>query len=822
MLTGWQQDFRYAIRSLAKDRNFTVLAIVALALGIGSATVIFSAIYGVILNTFPYKDSNRLVSFAVHDTTQGGEYGREYLSIMEFLDYRNQNHVFEDMNGGFGGFAGSKFRFSYGDANLEVDGGYLSANTFQFFGVPPILGRWPAPEDTKPGATPVFAMSDRLWARQFNRDPKILGKTFVVNNRPTTLVAIMPPRFRPGWNDVWVQFPLDRSQLAADPEFKDAWVWPMGRLKRGVSVAAAAADLDVVAHHLAQIYPDHYPKQFRITARTLSERVLGPFESLIYPLTGAVILLVLIACSNVANLLLARATVREHEVAIRMSIGAGRMRIVRMFLVESLILAGISCLAGCGLAYMGVRAVVPIIPYNFFPQEAVIELNGHVLLFAIALAAATVLLCGLAPAARLFRHDLQPALESANKGASTPFRHGKLRSALVVAEVALSIMLLVGAGLLMRSFFAVMHVDLGFNPSRILATRIELPPDSHLKPAQSRDFFQQVVERMQSIPGVNGAALAQVYPVEESWYSDITVPGKPHSERWNISVRLCSQDYFRALGVPLLHGRSFTPAEAESEARVAVISQAFARKYFAAGDPIGQTFKIRAFDEWPQAPHDAYFQIVGIARDVRNATLQNPITPEAYIPIPYTWTDSGGLALSLIVESRLEPASLLPAIRQQIWALNRNASLGDEGSLTSFLERDTYGHPKFEFITMTGFAAIGTVLVVIGIFSVMAYIVSLRTHEIGVRMAMGAQQANVLRMVLRKGMTLVVIGIALGLLGSFALMRVLADQIYGISPHDPWTYAVVVLAVAVAGLASCLAPARRAAEVDPMVALRYE
>lgn len=822
MLNGVQQDFRYAFRSLVKDRSFSVLAIVALALGIGSATVVFSALYGVILNTFPYKDSDRIVSFAIHDTTQGGEFGREYLSLPEFLDYREQNHVFEDMNGGFGGFAGSKFRLGYADATTEVDGGYLSANTFQFFAVPAALGRWPTPEDTKVGATPVFAMSDRLWTQQFNRDPKILGKSFVLNGTPRTLVAIMPPRFRPGWNDVWVTFPLDRSQIAGDPVFKDAWPWPMCRLKPEVSVAAAEADLDVVAHRLAKVYPDHYPKQFRVTARTLSDRVLGPFKSLMYPLTGAVILLVLIACSNVANLLLARATVREREVAIRMSMGAGRRRVVRMFLIESLVLATVSCGAGWLLAYVGIRAIVPIIPYNFFPQEAVIDLNAHVLLFSVCLTAITVLLCGLAPAIRLLRRDLQPALESAGKGTSTVSRHGKLRSSLVVAEVALSIMLLVGAGLLMRSFFAVMHVDLGFEPRRILATRVQLPPEAHLGPAQTKHFFQLVVQHAQSVPGVSAAAVAQVYPVEQSSFSDITIPGKLHSEAWNTSIRICSDGYFRTLDVPLLRGRSFNAAEAESERPVAVVNQTFAEKYFGSSDPIGQTFKINAMDEWPQAPHNIYFEIVGVAKDFKNDTLQNPTLPEAYIPIPYSWLANGGMALSLLVHTQFEPASLLPAIRREIWALNRNAALGDEGSLTTFLERDTYGFPKFEFATITSFAAIGMVLVVIGIFSVMAYTVSLRTREIGVRMAMGAQQGDVLRMVLRKGLALVAIGIAIGLLGSFGLMKAVANQMWGVSPNDPWTYTVVVVCVVLAGLASTLAPARRAAKVDPMAALRYE
>ena len=585
-----------------------------------------------------------------------------------------------------------------------------------------------------------------------------------------------------------------------------------------MSVETAAADLDVVAHQLAKVYPDHYPKQFKVTARSLSDRVLGPFKLLIYPLAGAVGLLLLIACSNVANLLLARATVREHEIAIRMAIGAGRGRIIRQFLVESFVLATAGCLAGWLFAYGGIRAIVPLIPYNFFPQEAVIELNRPVFFFALTLAALTTLFCGLAPAVHGLRGKLQSGLLSANKGSGTNFRHGNLRSALVIIEVALSIVLLVGAGLMMRSFFAVMHVDLGFDPDRIVAARLSPPTGAYEKPEQLRRFLQQVVQRVSALPGVTAAADAMGYPLEGGPSSEITIPGKTHSEQWRSEIELCSDGYFRTLQLPLLRGRYFTKNDDESLHRVVVINQTFARKYFGADDPIGQSTKFNDFDQWPQAPHGVYFEIIGVAGDKKNAGLRAPPMPAAYLPSG----TAPGAGSSLLVRTSLDTAGLLPAIRREVWAIDRNVALGDEGSLASFLQRDTYGFPKFEFIVMGSLSAVGTLLVVIGIFSVMAYTVSLRTHEIGMRMALGAQQGNVLRMVLGQGLFLVAAGSALGLLASWGLTRLLVNQIWGVSATDLWTYGAVVTSVIVVGLGACLVPALRASQVDPMVALRYE
>jgi putative ABC transport system permease protein len=817
---GWVwQDLRYAVRSLRKDRRFTLLAVLALTLGIGSATIIFSAIYGVLINTFPYQDARHLINFKIHEASFIPGSGRSFYTIPEFLDFREQNHVFTDMNGGFGGFGNTKILYSTGDGTVEFNGGYLSANSFEFFGVSPLLGRLPTPEDTKPGATPVFTMSERLWHRQFNGDPNILGKSFTLNGVPRTLVAIMPPRFRPGWNEILIPFPLDKGQIANDPTFANEFVWPLGRLKPGISLKAAAADLDVVAHNLAKIYPKEYPKEFGVTTWTLADAALGPFRELLYPLIAAVLLLLLIACSNVANLLLSRATARDKEIAIRASIGASRGRLIRQFLVESSVLAGAGCASGCVLAYVGIKWLVPFIPYYYFPQEAVIELNPAVLLFSLAVTVFTTVLCGVAPAIHAFRGELQSRLVGASKGSGGGFRHGKLRAALVVSEVALAIVLLAAAGLMVRSFFKLTHVDLGFNPQRIFIAQVTLPKRRYDTPAQRKPFYQQFLQRVSTVPGVIAAAESISRPPYGGAISEVNILGKTHSEKWNVMLDACTEGFPQVLGLQVLRGKFFSEADVISARHVVVINRAFARKYFGNDDPIGQQLKFGLLDMIPDVPHDASFEIVGVVSDVSNAPrLQEPPMPQGYIP------DSvlGFVSATILARTTIDPASVVATIHQQLWAVDSDAVLFDPGSLDALLNKDEYAFPHFELIVLGAFSTIGLVLTAIGVFSVMAYSVSLQTHEIGIRMALGAQKGNILVMVLRNGLNLIVIGVTIGIFASLALTRFIASQLSGVKPTDPWTFGTVGVIIFAVGAAACFFPARRATQVDPLVALRHD
>ncbi len=812
------QDLRYSIRSLAKDRRFSLLAILALALGIGSATIIFSAVYGVVLNTFPFRNADQVVSFAIHDVTQSGPGGREYISMPEFAYYREHSQSLQDIASSYGGFSNTPVTYKTGDSSFVFTAGYPSVNSFSFFGVDPVAGRLITPQDTAPGAAPAFMMSDKLWRQQFNADPNLIGKVFVLDGVARRLVGVMPPRFRWGWCEIWIPFPIDMSQVNTDPDLAKRLVWPVGRLKPGVSLETAAADLNVLAHQRARDFPNEYPRQFNVIAVRLTERVTGPFKTLLYPLLVAVLMLLLIACSNVANLLLARATVREKEIAVRAAIGASRSRLIRQFLVESFVLASAGCVAGCLVAYLGIRALVPLIPYSVFPQEAVINLNPKVLAFSLVLALVSTLLCGLAPASHVLSADLHSRLSGTGKGVNSGFRYERLRSLLVIAQVAFSVVLLIGAGLFMRAFFVQTHLELGFNPKNVLTAQLTLPADSYKEDDKKRVVFKELLRQVSALPGVLSATESLGIPPRAAAASPITVPGTAHTEQWRSTLDEVTEDYFKTLGIALLQGRLLSAAEVDSARHVAVINETFARRYFASANPIGRSFKFDAFDHIPNLSPNIYFEIVGVVADQKNVGLDSPTQPAAYLPS--TFLETGSRAL--LVKTSQSPESLTTAIRQQIWKVDPDIALSQTGSLESILQRDDYAFPQFEFIALGGFALIGLILISIGVFSVMSYSVSLKTHEVGVRMALGARRESILQMVLKKGLTMIAIGAASGILISLLLTRFLKSFIYGVSPTDPWTFFAVIACIFLVGAAACLLPARRAAAVDPMVALRYE
>jgi predicted permease len=581
---------------------------------------------------------------------------------------------------------------------------------------------------------------------------------------------------------------------------------------------AAAADLDVVAHNLAKIDPDQYPNEFSVMTWTLADAALGPFREMLYPLIAAVVLLLLIACSNVANLLLSRATARDKETAIRASIGASRSRLIRQFLVESSVLAGAGCAAGCLLAYVGIQWMVPFIPYYFFPQEAVIELNPIVLLFSLAVTMVTTVLCGVAPAIHAFRGELQARLMGASKGSGGGFRHGKLRAVLVVSEVTLSIVLLVAAGLMVRTFFKWTHVDLGFNPQRLFVAQVTLPKGRYDKPAQRKPFYQQFLQRVSTVPGVVAVAESISRPPYGGAPSELNILGKTHSESWTTLLDACSEGLSEVLGLQVLRGRFLSDADIVSAGHVAAINRAFAHKYFGNEDPVRQQLKFGILDQLPDAPHNASFEVVGVVSDVSNDSLQRPPMPQAYIPHSLLGFGGG----TIIARTAVDPGSLAATIHQQLWAIDSDAVLIEPGSLDGILNKEEYSLPHFELIALGAFATIGLVLIVIGVFSVMAYSVSLQTHEIGIRMALDAQKGNILTMVLRNGLNLIVTGIILEVLASLALTRFIASQLWGVKATDPWTFVAVAVIILSVGLAACFFPARRATQVDPLVALRYE
>ena len=818
------QDIRYGLRMLRKSPGFTAVAVLTLALGIGAVTIIFSAVYGVILNTFPFRNATQVTSFVIRDLSDPNR-GRESLSVPEFLYFRGHSHDFADFSGEFGGFGTTPLRYTTGNSTYEFDADYLSVNSFQFFGVPPLVGRLPSPDDVKPGAPSVFVMGYKLWRTQFDSDPRVVGKSFMLNGVARTLIGIMPPRFRWAWVDTWVPFSIDPAEALTDPHLKNQFLYTVGRLKPGVTLAEAAADLNVVAHQYAKIAPRDYPKRFTVTATTLADRVTGGFKELIYPLLVAVLMLFLIACSNIANLLLSRATTRQREIAVRASLGASRGRLIRQLLVESSLLALAGALVGCIFAWIGVKDLVPLVPYYAFPQEAVIALNPDVLAGAVALAILSTLLCGLVPAFYSVRGPLQPRLMGSSQGTGAAPRQGKLRAALVISEVALSVILLTASGLLMRSFWDLKHVPLGFDPRNIIAAQISFPPElainsmrdfNRLMPQQNR-LADQILERAQALPGVASAALVLNIPPLGGMNSVVDIPGKTHSEKWNSFVDPCSAQFFDTLRIPLVTGRLFSQSDVVSSFPLAVVSRTFASDYFGGENPIGQTLHFAALDQLP-GWKGKLFQIIGVVDDTKTVGLENSPRPVAYVP----YTLYGADGDTLLVRSFVAPGSLIPEIRKQVWAVDTRLALIAPSTIEATLQKYYFASPQFEFIILGAFSTTALMLLIAGIFSVMAYSVSLRSHEIGIRMALGAMPADILRMVLSRGLLLATVGIVVGVAGSLTLTRYLTSFLFGIKSTDPLTFTTVSLLIVTVALAACWIPARRAMRVDPMIALRYE
>jgi putative ABC transport system permease protein len=814
-LSGLWLDCRFALRRLRKDLRFAGLAILALALGIGATTVIFSAIDGILLEPFPYRDADRLVDFYIHDVTRPHENGRIYFTVPEFTDFREQNHVFEDM-------LGANYidvLYTNKEGTQLFSGCWVTGNVSDFLGMKPLLGRPLTPEDAMPGAPPVFAMTDALWAKQFNRDPKILGTTMILNGAPRTLVEIMPPRFTLAGADIWMPINAGHTDVPdSDTGNLPLYLTATERLKPGISLQAATADISVIARRLSTVYAKEYPKQFSVMTKPLVDVVVGDFRGMLYALMGAVFMLLLIACSDIANLMLARATAREKEVAVRTALGASRGRLIRQFLVESFILSAVGCILGCVLAYSGLKGVMAAIPTGAIPKAVSITLNSRALLFAVGIAMLTTLLCGLAPAIHAARGGLQTRLNGSGRGAGGNYGHGKLRAALVIAEVALSILLLGGAGLMMRSLFAMEHVELGFNPARVLFARTALAKGRYDTAQEKRLFFKPLLQRIAAMPGVIAAAETTTLPPYGGAESEVTVPGKTHSDKWNSLLEMVSENYFRTLELHLLRGTFISEEDVDSARHVAVVNQLLARNYFKNEDPIGRMIKFDFLDRVPDAPHDAYFEIIGVVADAKNQGLKESPMPEAFVP----YTISGAFYRGILVRTSGDPLLMLQPVRREVSAMDSNIALTDTGSLEGYLQQFSYALPEFGLITIGVFAGIGLVLAVIGVFSVMAYSVSLQTHEIGVRMALGAQRNDVLSMVIRKGLTLVAAGIVIGLLASAGLMRFIASQLFGVAPTDPWTFGAAVAVIVAVGLAACWVPARRATQVDPLIALRYE
>jgi putative ABC transport system permease protein len=809
------QDIRYALRNLKNSPGFAIVAVLTLALGIGSSTAIFSVLENILVEPFPYPDAQRFMSIDIHDTERNEQGGRGGFSGPEFLDYVGKNHSFDRA------IAADRvdvlYRSSEGTQLLR--GTYVTPGTFEFLGMPALLGRVLQPADYEPGAPPVFALRYKTWVSQFGADPKILNTTLILNGTPRTLVGVMPPRF--GWwdADLWIPDKPSRAVVstAVAGAFPRFW-FLLGHLKPGVTLQQAEADFTVLAKQLAPAYPKDYPKHFTVEMQSLADGVVGKFRTTLYIVLAAVGLLLLIGCGNVANLLLARATTREKEFAIRTAIGASRWRLVGQLLVESLLLALGGAVLGTLLAWGGLKFLVALMPQDTIPAESVIRLNGPVLVFTLSVAVLTALIFGLVPAMRAARKDLNQPLRDSGKGSSGGFRHGRLRDTLVVLEVALSLTLLVAAGLLMRSFVALREVHLGLQPDHILVARLPLPVDRYKTAAQVSGFYRPLLQRLKALPGVVDATETSTLPPYGGISSDIEIPGKSHPEKWDAMFQLCSEGYFPVLKIQFLSGRAFSEAEVNDARKVAVVNQTFVKKYLGTDNPIGKQVRIAQLAEFEDKVADPAFEIIGLVADVKNRGLQDPVQPEIWVP----YTVTGSAFRGVLVRTAQDPLTMLDTLRHEIWATDSSVALTFTGSLEGYIRQFSYAGPRFGFLLMGIFSCIGLILVTVGVYSVLAYTTAQRTQEIGIRMALGAQGSEVQGMVIGMGLRLVGIGVVLGVLDSIGLGRVVATQLWGVSAYDPWTLSCVPALLLATGVIACWLPARRASRVDPLIALRYE
>ncbi|HSO76107.1 MAG TPA: ABC transporter permease [Blastocatellia bacterium] len=803
-----KQDLIYAFRMLYKNRGFTAVALLALALGIGANTAIFSVVNSVLLRPLPYRDPQRLIMVFQNYQQRGGP-EREWASPADFRDFRDQAGSFENV----AALLGWQPTLTGRDEPEDLQGAAVSHDTFAMLGVEPVLGRGFAADEDRAGAERVVVLSHELWQRRFASDPLIIGKNLTLAGESFTVIGVMPSRFSfpiLTGTEIWRTV---TPVLAAQPGCDRGCVILrlIARLKTGVTLDAARAEMNAINQQMAERYPDTN-KGVGSTLVTLHEQLVGDVRPAMLVLLSAVALVLLIACANVANLLLARAAAREKEVAIRAALGATRARLIRQHLTESLLLAVLGGAFGLLMAFWMVDLLVSFAP-DGTPRLDEIAIDKSVLAFTFGVAVLTGLIFGLAPAVLSSRTNFNNALKEGGRDTSATSRGNRVRSALVVSEVALALMLLVGAGLLIKSFVNLQRVDPGFNPRSVLRADVILPRTRYPDRNQPAAFYKQLLDRVTAMPGVQAAGAVSTMPLGGGGTdSDFGIEGRPPAEPGKPQVAWFSSatpDYFRAMGIRLLRGREFLESDNAAAPRVAVISEAMAQRYFPDEDPLGKRLVFGGGKDLRE--------IVGIISDIKFFGLNKDARPSMYFP--HAQTPSRGM--SLLVRTEGAPMTLAAAIRAQVSELDRDLAVSNVMTMEE-LVAGSLAEPRFTLLLLGVFAAVAMLLSAIGVYGVVSYSVTQRSHEIGVRMALGAQMRDVLKLVVTEGMTLVMAGVAIGLAAAFALTRVMESLLFGVSATDFTTFAFTSLCLAIVALGACFVPARRATKVDPMVALRYE
>lgn len=817
-------DLKLAFRQLRKSPGFALVAVLTLALGIGANTAIFSVVNAVLLKPLPFPSPDRLVAVG---STNLKEPDRTHqfnsLSYPDFFDFRNQNHTFQ----GISCYRGGNYAFVNEHGAQNIKGLKVSAEFFDVVGVKPAIGRAFVREDEQAGGGPggfKVVLTHDLWMRLFNGDKTAIGRTLRIQGQSYTIIGIMPRGFQFPFETPAMEMYLTFAEDAANADGTkpsteqrgNHMLLAFGRLKPGVTVAQADADLRTIAAALEKQYPDTNT-QFGAAVVPLRDDLVGDVRTALYVLFGAVVCVLLIANANVANLMLARASVRGKEIALRAALGASRRRIIRQLLTESLLLAGIGGVLGLFIAKWGTDALIVTIPQNI-PRIGAIQLDGAVLAFTLLISVATGVIFGLVPAWHASHVNLNNALKTgARIGTGGEHKH-RLRNGLVMGEIAIALILLVCAGLLIQTFARLGRVQTGVRTENLFTARITLPDAAYPRLADVSGFFDQLLPKIRAIPGVNSASIIMPLPLTGSNITtdfDIEEHPRPEGQRNDAPTRITGVDYFQTMGIPLLQGRVFKETDKSDSLPVVIVNERFAQKFFPGQNVIGK----RILPGWSIGDEKPKMrQIVGVVGNVRHLTLEKDFTPEMYlsaaqVPINFTYV--------VARTSLSDPAALTTAVRDQLASLDRDIPLNQVRVFDEYMSR-TLAKPRFNALLLSIFAGTALLLTAIGIYGVLAYSVSQRTNEIGIRIALGAAQSNIFRLVVGEAMLLVAISIAIGLFGAFMATRLLSSLLYGVAAWDPITFASIATLIAAVAFLACWLPARRAARVDPVIALRAE
>ncbi len=799
------QDLRYTVRVLLKKPAFTAIVVLALAIGIGANTAIFSVVNAILIRPLPYKDFDR-ISMIWMDTPQLGV-KEDWHTYANYVDYKEQNQVYEDM----AAFNNRSFNLTGVGDPVRILGAWNTASLFSVLGVPPASGRVFTEEEEEPGKDLVVVLSNGLWRSRFGGDPNIIGQAISMNGVNRTVIGVMPAGFSfpAKTTEVWVPLAIspqrkqDRNSISYQA---------VGRVKPGVTMTQASADMGAIAKRL----DDQYSRSnYGVNLVLLRDQETRSVKPALLVLLGAVAFVLLIACANVANLLMARAAIREKEIAIRVALGARRSRIVRQLLTESAVLGLAGGAAGLLIAVLGLKILVALSPGDI-PRFDQAGIDGWVLVFTLVVSLLTGLIFGLVPSLQTSKPDLNNTLKEGGRGTTGGAGGVRVRNLLVVSEIALSLVLLVGAGLLIRSFIRLQQFDLGFNPDNLATMRIQLPGSKYREAAQVDAFYRQLLERIESVPGVQSVgAISALFLDDTPNSTNFSIEGRPvptGADAIEVPFDSVSPGYFRTMGIPLQAGREFDERDVRGAAPVVIINETFARRFFPDEDPLGKRFVYGG-----PGPDNPWITIVGVVGDMRRTGFDRPVRPETFLP--HSQNPSG--VLTVVARTADNPENLSGTLRSEVWAVDKDQSVFDLKTMDQTLS-EMSSQRRFNMLLLGVFAALALTLAAVGIYGVMSYSVAQRTHEIGIRMALGARGTDVLGMVVRRGMALVAAGIGVGLIGAIGLTRLMSSLLYGVSATDPLTFVVIPFVLAAVALGACFVPARRATRVDPMIALRYE